>query len=142
MLTSFCIPTMSHCFQRLVKLIVCYWISLKLAKVSLLETWDLWILASLLGLQSRDRKPYFQKFNLRRKADRNFRGTFLKNFFRRLKLYSNPPSWLARSHCHMGIFWKTKNWSSLFWESQPFRFWYMEVHCQRRLKLMKTGISS
>ena len=50
-----------------------------------------------------------------------------------LKLYSNPPSWLARSHCHMSTFWKTKDWSSHFWESQPFRFWYVEVHCQRRL---------
>ena len=46
-----------------------------------------------------------------------------------LKLYSNPPGWLAKSHCHMGTFWKTKDWSSNFWESQPFRFWYVEVHC-------------
>ena len=30
--------------------------------------------------------------NFRKKADRNFRGTFLKNLFRHLKLCSNPPS--------------------------------------------------
>ena len=34
----------------------------------------------------------FKNLNLRKKADRNFRGTFLKNRFRHLKLYSNPPS--------------------------------------------------
>ena len=84
----------------------------------------------------------FKILNLRKKADRNFRRTFLKNRFRHLKLYSNPPSWLARSRCHMGTFWKTKDWSSHFWESQPFRFWYVEVHHQRRLKSTKTGISS
>ena len=34
----------------------------------------------------------FKNLNLRRKADRNFRGIFLKKRFRHLKLYSNPPS--------------------------------------------------
>ena len=34
----------------------------------------------------------FKNLNLREKADRNFRRTFLKNRFRHLKLYSNPPS--------------------------------------------------
>ena len=84
----------------------------------------------------------FKNLNFRKKAYRNFRGTFLKNRFRHLKLYSNPLSWLARSRCHMGTFWETKDWSSHFWESQPFRFWYVEVQCQRRLKWTKTGISS
>ena len=84
----------------------------------------------------------FKNLNLRKKTDRNFRGTFLKNRFRHLKLYSNPPSWLARSRCHMGTFWKTNDWSSHFWESQPFRLWYVEVQRQRRLKMTKTGISS
>ena len=93
-------------------------------------------------LQSRDQKPYFQKSLFKKKADGNFRGNFLKNHFRHLKLYSNPPSWLARSRCHMGTFWKTKDWSSHFWEGQPFRFWYVEVHRQRRFKSTKTGISS
>ena len=79
----------------------------------------------------------FENPNLRKKADCNFCDTFLKNRFRHLKLYSNPLSWLARSHCHMGTFWKTKDWSSYFWESQPFRFWYAEVHCKRRLKSRK-----
>ena len=82
----------------------------------------------------------FKNLNLRKKANRNF--FFLKNRFRHLKLYSNPPSWLARSHCHMDTFWKTKDWSSHFWESQPFKFWYVEVQRQRRLKSTKTGISS
>ena len=44
----------------------------------------------------------FKNLNLRKKADRNFRSTFLKNRFRDLKLYSNPSRWLARSRCHMG----------------------------------------
>ena len=34
----------------------------------------------------------FKNLNLTKKADRNFRRTFLKNRFRHLKLYSNPPS--------------------------------------------------
>ena len=79
----------------------------------------------------------FKNLNLRKKADHNFRCVFLKNRFRRLKLYSNLPSWLAGSRYHMRIFWKTKDWSSHFWESQPFKFWYVEVHCQRRLKWTK-----
>ena len=73
---------------------------------------------------------------LRKKVSRNFRGTSLKNRFRRLKLYSNPPTWLARSLT------KEKDWSSHFWQCQPFRFWYVEVHHQRRLKSTKTGIFS
>ena len=84
----------------------------------------------------------FKNLNLRKKADRNFRGIFLKKRFRHLKLYSNPPSWLARSRCHMGTFWKTKDWSSHFWESQPFRFWYVEVQRQRKLKSTKISVSS
>ena len=84
----------------------------------------------------------FKNLNLRKKAYRNFRRTFLKNRFRHLKLYSNPPCWLARGCCHMVTFWKTKDWSSHFWEGQPFRFWFMECHRQRRLKSTKSGISS
>ena len=83
-----------------------------------------------------------KNLNLRKKADRNFRGSFLKNRFRHVKLYSNPPRWLDRSRCHMCTFWKTKDWSSLVWESQSFKFWYVEVHCERRLKSTKIGISS
>ena len=33
----------------------------------------------------------FKNRNLRRIADPNFRGNFLKNHFRHLKFYSNPP---------------------------------------------------
>ena len=85
----------------------------------------------------------FKNLNLREKADRNFCRTFLKNCFRHLKLYSNPPSWLARDCCHLGTFWKTNDWSWNFWEDQPgFRFWYVEYHRQRRLKSTKTGICS
>ena len=50
----------------------------------------------------------FKNLNFRKKVDRNFPGNFLKNHFRDLKLYSNPPSWLARSRCHMGTFWRQK----------------------------------
>ena len=78
----------------------------------------------------------------KKKAERNFRSTFLKNHFRHLKLHSNAPSWLGRGRCHMGSFWKTKDWSSHFWEDQPFRFWYVEFYSQRRLKSTKKGISS
>ena len=84
----------------------------------------------------------FKNRNLRRKADRHFRGSLLKNHFRHLKFYSNPPSLLARSRCHMSAFWKTKGWSSHFWEGQPFRFCYVGVHRQRRLKSAKIGIST
>ena len=84
----------------------------------------------------------FKNLNLRKKANRNFRGTFLKSHFRHLKLYSNPLSWLARSRWHMGTFWKSKDSSSHFWESQAFRFLYVEVQRQRRLKSTKAGISS
>ena len=84
----------------------------------------------------------FKNLDLRKKADRNFRRTFLKNRLRHLKLYSNLPSWLASSRCHMSTFWKPKDWSSHFWESQPFRCWYVEVHRQRKLKSTKAGISS
>ena len=34
----------------------------------------------------------FKNLDLRKNADRNFRGTFLKNRFKHLKLYSNPPN--------------------------------------------------
>ena len=114
----------------------------------------LWLLHSLTRNDSNNKYILIRHFsqvtksrilknlNLRKKADRNFCRTFLKNRFRNLKLYSNPPSWLARCRCHMGTFWKTKDWSSHFWEGQLFRFWYVECHRQRRLKLTKTGISS
>ena len=88
------------------------------------------------------KSPIFKNLNLRKKADRNFRRTFLKNRFRHLKFYSNPPSWLARGRCHMGIFCKTKDWSSHIWEGQPFRFWYVEFNRPRRLKSTKAGIFS
>ena len=64
--------------------------------------------------------------SLRRKAGHNFRGNLLENYFRHLKLYSNPPSWLARSRCDMSTFWKTKGWSLHFWQGQPFKFCYWE----------------
>ena len=83
-----------------------------------------------------------KNLNLRKKADRNFRDKFLKNHFRHLNLYSNLPSWLAKSCCHMGSFWKRNDWSSHFWECQLLRFRYGEVHRQTRLKSTKTGISS
>ena len=84
----------------------------------------------------------FKNLNLRKKADRNFRRTFLKNRFRHLTLDSNPPSWLARGCFHIGTFWKAKDWSSYFWEDQLFRFWFVECHCQKIFKSTKTGVSS
>ena len=81
----------------------------------------------------------FKNLNLRRIDDYNFRGNSVKNHFRHLKLYSNPPLWLARSR-HMGKFWKTEGWSSNFWDSRLFRFCYVEI--QRRHKSTKTDIST
>ena len=75
----------------------------------------------------------FKNINLRKKADRNFRRTFLKHRYRHLKFYWNPPSWLARCRCHMDTLWKTKDWTSHFWEAQPFRIWYVEFHHQEDL---------
>ena len=101
--------------------------------------WDFWLLSIWINyhqkmlLESKSRhfshvikSCIFKNLNLRQKADRNFRRTFLKNRFWHLKLYSNPPSWLVRGCCHKGTFWKTKDLSSHFWEGQPFRFWYVE----------------
>ena len=50
----------------------------------------------------------FKNLNLRRKTNRSFCGNFFENHSRHLKLYSTPPTWLVRSHCHMGTFCKTK----------------------------------
>ena len=81
----------------------------------------------------------FKNLDLRRKANRDFRGNLLENHFRHLKLYSNPPSWLATSRCHIDTFRKTKAWSSHFWQGQTFRFCYVGIHHQRRLKLTKAS---
>ena len=70
----------------------------------------------------------FKNLNLREKADRNFRHAFLKNRFRHVKLYSNLPSWLVRACCHIGTFWKTKDWSLHFSEGQHFRCWLNITH--------------
>ena len=77
----------------------------------------------------------FKNFNLRRKVNRNFHNNLLKNHFRNIKLYSNPPSWVARSR-HMGTLWKTKGWSSHFWKGQPFRF-CQEITAKTDLNLQK-----
>ena len=84
----------------------------------------------------------FKNLNLKRKAVRNFRGNLLKSHFRHLNSYSNLRSWLTRGRWHMSNFSKTKGWSSHFWDGQLFRFCYVRVHRQRRLKSMKTGIST
>ena len=62
--------------------------------------------------------------------------------FQAPKIIFKSPSLFARSRCHMSAFWKTKDWSSHFWDSQPFRFWYVEVHHQRILRWKKIGTSS
>ena len=49
---------------------------------------------------------FFKNVNLRGKANRNFRGNLLKNHFRELKLFSDPPSWLTRNRCRTSAFWK------------------------------------
>ena len=83
----------------------------------------------------------FKNLSLRKKDDCNLRGNSVRNHLRNLKLYSNPPRWLAKRR-HMGTFRKTEGWSSHFWESQLFRFCYVEIHHQRRLKSTNTDIST
>ena len=83
----------------------------------------------------------FKTLNITKKAARNFRGTFLKNRFRQLKLYSNPPSWLARTGFYMGTFWN-KRLKFTFLRDPTVQVWSVEVRRQRRFKSMKTGISS
>ena len=51
-----------------------------------------YILSSTRHFSHVTKSRIFKNLNLREKADRNFRCTFLKNRFRHLKLYSNPPS--------------------------------------------------
>ena len=101
-------------------------------------TWTFSLLVLIRHFSHMVKSRIFKNLNLKRKAVRNL----LKSDFRHLKSYSNPPSWLARGRWHMSNFWKTKGWSSHFWEGQPFRFCYVGVHCQRRLKSMKTGVST
>ena len=84
----------------------------------------------------------FKNLDLRKEADRTFHSNLLKNHCRHVKLYSNLPSWLARSRCHMGTFWKTKDWISHFFVYQTFKFCCVGVHRLKRLKSTKTGISS
>ena len=67
----------------------------------------------------------FKNLCLRKKTDRNFRWTFLKNRFRHLKLYSNSPCWLARSRCHIVI---------------PFERQKVEVHVFTRANLSGFGM--
>ena len=73
----------------------------------------------------------FKTLNLRRKVAHNF----LENHLRHLKLCSNSSSWL-------GTFWMAKGWSSHFLQGETFGFCYAGVQYQRRLKSMKTGIST
>ena len=106
----------------------------------------IWINTYIRHFRHVTKTRIFKSLNLSKKADRNFCRTFVKNRFRHPKLYSDPwgmkSCWLARSRGHIGTFWQTKDWSSHVWESQPFRFWYVEFHRQRRLKSTKAGISS
>ena len=88
-----------------------FWISWFIKLVpSFVGTWVTW-----------PKAVFSKKNNLRKKADFNFCGTFLKNRFRHLKLYSNLPSWLARSRCHMGIFWKTERLKFTFLRQPTFQ---------------------
>ena len=63
----------------------------------------------------------FKNLNLRRKAYHNLTPNLQENHFRYLKFYSNPPSLLARSHCHV--------------IRTPFETQKVEVHIFDRAKL-------
>ena len=96
----------------------------------------------LIGTSVTWPKAEYSKILISEKKQSQLSPHFPEKLFQAPKLYSDPPSWLARGRCHMSTFWKTKDWSSHFWESQPFRFWNVDFHCQRRLNSTKTGISS
>ena len=49
-------------------------------------------LSSITHLSHLTKSRIFKNINLRKTANRTFRSSFLKNHFRHLKLYSNPPS--------------------------------------------------
>ena len=51
---------------------------------------------------------FFKNLNLRRKADRNFRGNLQENLFRHLKLYSNPSKLIDQKWLSYGHLWKDK----------------------------------
>ena len=77
------------------------------------------------------RSRIFENFNLREKADHNFCWKILKNHFpekwlQAPKIIFKSPKLLASAGFDIATFWKTKDWSSHFWEGQPFRFWYVE----------------
>ena len=85
----------------------------------------------------------FKNLNLRKNANRNFRGNFLQNHFRYLKLQSNPPSWLARSRCHMSTFWETKDCTFLRANLSGFSTWKFpakeDLNPQKQVFLLNLG---
>ena len=92
------------------RLFISFWVNyvhIKISRRFEISFWSKWL----------EWNPYFFEFNLpqfmwtqvkkdltKHGSDLNFLGNYLKNTFRHLKLYSNLPSWLARSRCHMDIF--------------------------------------
>ena len=65
----------------------------------------------------------FKSLNLRKKADRNFRSTFLKNHFRQLKLYQIPQA----------------DWPGVVVIWAPFERQKIEVHIFERANLAGFG---
>ena len=65
----------------------------------------------------------FKSLNLRKKADRNFRSTFLKNHFRQLKLYQIPQA----------------DWPGVVVIWAPFERQKIEVHIFERANLSGFG---
>ena len=53
------------------------------------------------------------------------------------KIYSNSPSWLVRSRCHILTFLKAKGRSSHFWDGKSFRFYHVEVQHERRYEFLE-----
>ena len=66
----------------------------------------------------------FKNLNFKKKADRNFRGNFLKNHFRHLKLYSNLPH---------------ADWPEVVAIQAPFERQKIEVHIVERANLSGFG---
>ena len=84
----------------------------------------------------------FKNLNLRKKADRNFRGFLLKNRFRYQNFIHIPQADWPGVVVIWTPFERQKIEVHIFERANLSGFLYVEVQRQRRLKSTKAGISS
>ena len=82
----------------------------------------------------------FKNLHLRKKSRSQLSWHFREKPFQAPKILFKSPRLIGQESLSYGHLLKDR--SSHFWEGHPFRFWYVEVQRQRRLKSTKTGISS